>query len=258
MTPEHLWSDWMSPHLPGGVGESYFEFMHNFRNKNVPTDRMAERTRQGGVKTKRIKAVCRECNNGWMSGMETAVKPILIPLLLGRPTLLNLEARKILTEWIVLKVLVSEHNGIEQLPTDPIFDQEARNRFKATREIPARFRIWIGMHNGTKWKSAFYRHSTGLLPIAVPLPVDTTRKNTQSVTFGLGSLLIYVFATTSLEFYSRIELREISPPLLALWPLSDSDIRWRPFYVVGDADADRLTTALQNLVESPATLWQDE
>jgi hypothetical protein len=259
MTGEHVWSDWMAPFLPGDTGNSYFEFMHNFRNKNVPIgDAMMERTRQGAAKGKKIKAVCMECNTGWMSRMETAVKPILIPLLLGQPTLLTGESRKTLTEWIVLKVLVSEHNSIQRSPPDPIFDQQARNRFKATSAIPPSFRIWIGMHNGTKWQSAFHRHSTGLLPFESPLPSDTTRKNTQTITFGLGRLLIYVFATTSIELYAMYELRRLSPHLRILWPLTEENIRWLPYYAVTDDYADSLTAALQHLIDSPTTVWEAE
>ncbi|MDN3277787.1 hypothetical protein QWJ07_26220 [Frankia sp. RB7] len=232
--------------------------MHNFRNKNVPIDdAMMERTRQGSVKGKKIKAVCMDCNTVWMSAMETAVKPILLPLMYGQPTLLDRSSRWTLTEWIVLKALVSEHASTRNSPPDPLFDQEARDRFKATREIPSGFRIWIGMHNGLKWQSALYRHSAGLVPFDSPLPSDTRRKNTQTITFGLRQLLIYVFATTSTELYALYELNGLSRHLRPLWPLKDEDIRWKPFYVVDDDYADGLSAALQNLMNSPTTAWDD-
>jgi hypothetical protein len=48
--------------------------------------------------------VCTSCNTGWMSTLEKAVKPILLPLLLdaSEPVLLNAEQRLTISAWLTV------------------------------------------------------------------------------------------------------------------------------------------------------------
>jgi hypothetical protein len=253
MSGEHLWSDWMSDILPGDPGIHHFEFFETKQRKNTTGERF-ERIRQGSANTKRIKVVCRECNNGWMSVLESEAKPFLKPLILGQPSLLGLSARKTLSEWFVLKALVAEHNAVKSSAADPIFEQEARDRFKSHREIPFGCRIWLCMHNGLKWSCAYSGHSAGILPSGEsPMP-SPRRPNVYAATFGLGALLGYVFATTSSELNDRIKFNGFVPPLRILWPVADADIRWPPLHVLGDADGDRIANNVQALIDSSVAM----
>lgn len=253
MSAEHLWSDWMASILP--QSSEHLEIAETFTQKTVPIGVPVRRMRQGSSNTKRIKVVCQNCNNNWMSKMEAAVKPILTPLILGQKIILSPEMRITLTEWIVLKILVAEHNSYSTSPADPIFDQDARNKFMGVRQIPPWLRIWIGLHNGTKWSLGFLRHTTGLLPAGEPLPPNPRPKNVSTVTFGMGHLLIQAFATTSEQLYPWLELSGMAPRFRALWPLADANISWPGFFVLTDRDGDIAAALLQTLIESPRTHW---
>jgi hypothetical protein len=215
-----------------------------------------DRTRQGTANTNRIKVVCQDCNNIWISALETEVKPILTPLIRGEAIILNAAARQTLSEWDCDERLVAEHNAHSGSPADPIFDQNARNEFRLNRTIPQGFRIWIGTHNGTKWRSAIFRHCVGLMPLGTTLPPHPRPKNVQTVTFGLGSLLIQIFATTT-PANNRIEFDGLTPAFRLLWPLIETSIAWRPFYILTDNDGDRVASMLQNLMDSPTIGWMD-
>src|SRR3954447_892288 len=130
MTKEHIWSNWMAPYLPGTQADTYYEFMENLTNKVVPVGKRFERYRQGGSKTKRVKAVCKRCNSGWMSVLETKVRPTILPLMKAEPSILDLEARRTLVEWVVLKTFIAEQNTTPGSPPDSIFEQAARSSFK--------------------------------------------------------------------------------------------------------------------------------
>jgi hypothetical protein len=53
--------------------------------------------------------VCTQCNTGWMSNLENAVKPLLIPIL-NEPTLIDewpFKKRQVLAQWVVKTSLVA-------------------------------------------------------------------------------------------------------------------------------------------------------
>src|SRR4051794_30508676 len=53
-------------------------------------------------------AVCRPCNNGWMSRLETAVQPALEPLILGPSRQGSIEDATILATWATKTSLIVE------------------------------------------------------------------------------------------------------------------------------------------------------
>lgn len=219
---------------------------------------LVHRTRRGAAANKTVKVVCKRCNETWMSGMEAAVTPILTPLIRGQATLLNERDRQMMTDWIMLKVLVSEHTSYPSSPAQPVSTQQHREHFMVLREIPHGVRIWLARHNGTKWKSAIFGETTRLGLPHVPLPPPPRTKNAEVVTFGLGELLIHVLWLTWEPLYSWFTLQNIVPPFRALWPLDENDIRWPPLYTLTDADADRLVAAFGEAIRSKGVLWVED
>jgi hypothetical protein len=256
MTGEHLWSDWMDKAGLLPRGGQYVEFKYTFKPSRKTTTNKFERIRQGSANTKKIKSICQICNSGWMGSLETDVRPFLTPLIIGNSIILNSQMCRTITEWIVMKVLVAEHNAYFGHPADPIFDQAARTAFMKSRTIPAGIRILISLQNGTKWVTAFHRHasSLGITTILPPPPPPTTGvKNVQTVTWGIGKLLIYLSAATDPNVYSRLELDGIGP-LHRFWPLSAEDIVWPPRFFVTDAYIDDLSIALEELTSSDSVI----
>jgi hypothetical protein len=252
MTGEHLWSDWMDGANLLPRGGEYVEVKSIFKGRRRDATSMFRRARQGAASTKKLKVVCEKCNNGWMSALEISVKPLLTPLIKGDPVVLDTQMREIIIEWIVMKVLVAEHNFYLGHPADPIFDQAARTRFMQSRAIPAGIRSWVAMQNGTKWVTGFHRHATGLgftTTLPPPLPPPGRAKNVQVVTWGIGKLLIYLNATTDANVYGRLELNRMGP-LLELWPLTPNNIEWPARFFVGDSYIDDLADALENFIVS--------
>jgi hypothetical protein len=253
MTGEHLWSNWMSEFLPTLTDPEYVEVAATFTQKTVMTNKF-ERTRQGHTNTKTIKVVCKTCNSGWMSGLESAVQPYLVPLILGAPVRLDTDAKQILARWIVLKILVAENNSYREFSADPIFGQASREAFRVSLQIPDGIRIWLAFLRGSKWSTGFFRHTAGLSPPPLD-PKQVGTKNVQTTTFGLGKLLIHSSSTVHAPLYSILELEGISPPFEALWPLTTNEIVWPPRFFVGDADADQVAGALETLIISPHVRW---
>jgi hypothetical protein len=86
----------------------------------MPGDKHPEtiqQERQGAPKDKKIPVVCEECNTGWMSRLETAVIPILTPIIKGSFCAITPDRRRLIAEWLTLKTMVLEHDRAIGLKT---------------------------------------------------------------------------------------------------------------------------------------------
>lgn len=261
MTREHLWSDWMSSLLPIFVNE-WFEFSNILRGKTRDVSNSYFRTLQGTPKNKTIKVVCKKCNTGWMSTLETSAQPWLKPLIKGEPVALGVMERIKITEWIFMKFLVTENTSFRTQAANPIFNKAVREEFMTRRTIPAGIRVLIALQNGVKWATGFHLHGTGLafsnsLP---PPPRDPAlpTKTVQVLTWGIGRLLIYLVASTDPVVFQRLILQEAGP-LISLWPISGSSaIVWPTHNIpVGDAYIDSLADAFQQFISSDEVRFFD-
>lgn len=96
LTREHVYPDWLSKLFdPNLVGTN------EVKGENI------NRVWQGAVFQQKVKLVCAECNNGWMSSVEGGVKDLLTSLAFthDRHTLSKEDQRK-LSLWVQKTVLV--------------------------------------------------------------------------------------------------------------------------------------------------------
>lgn len=91
---EHVVPDWLLRHLNVG-SETVEATIAATADENVVSVRrhMLDAMREGRV--------CEECNCGWMSDLEQAAKPVLVPVIDGRRSVLTLSAseRRLVARW---------------------------------------------------------------------------------------------------------------------------------------------------------------
>ncbi len=83
ITDEHVWPKWLRAHAADLAPERY---THTSGFARTAADAFTEAptvlVRQPGtILGLRARAVCRECNGGWMSGLEQRAKPILLNMM---------------------------------------------------------------------------------------------------------------------------------------------------------------------------------
>jgi len=109
----------------------------------------------------KLKRVCEPCNNGWMSQLEDAVKPILLRLIRGEMTLAEIleDERQILAKWAGKTAIIESYAVGAESPVDPQLLQWMHDRQDNT---PGRFcvaacpqsRLSIGhLQVGIFWKA---------------------------------------------------------------------------------------------------------
>jgi hypothetical protein len=166
----------------------------------------------------------------------------------GEPINLAQVQQATLAQWIAMKVMVAEHSRGD----DVIATEVERSAFRSSRTIPRGFQIWLGRCGLDRWRSGLFRSAaTYSLPYQI---IDRTRKNTGTVTFGIGDLLVFVLNTSvrHLFQYSAQMLAKMHP----LWPPKDSELAWPLTAPLSIQDADQLANSLNSLSRQPGVVWR--
>jgi hypothetical protein len=71
-----------------------------------------------------INRVCKTCNTGWMSDLETETKPVLKPLIRGKDRTLWTDHQTLLTAWLVKTSMVMEFTSDAE--REPYYTPENR------------------------------------------------------------------------------------------------------------------------------------
>jgi hypothetical protein len=101
---EHVFADWLnSIGLESGQVE-----IHTGR-----LNRVARRWTTEGF-TATVRAVCDDCNHGWLSQLEGAAKPVLTPLILGQSTELSVDDQRLIAVWAFKTALVAMLSSSEE------------------------------------------------------------------------------------------------------------------------------------------------
>jgi len=201
----------------------------------------------GSVNTITLKVVCQTCNSGWMSLQETAVRPILTPLIQGQPITLNADSQRILAAWITMKLMVIEHSQ----PNDLSTPQAHRSFLFENKLPPTGWHIWLIKHSSEVWTNAYFRIANlmSLLSEGVVIPIDRSLpQNTQAQTLGIGQLAIQGISTSvsGLNFNVPPELR---PTYRQVWPY-EGDIIWPPLVTLNESDMVGVTDAFERYIRS--------
>jgi hypothetical protein len=100
LTKEHLWPSWFNKVLP------------NVHTHRVTLERPGEEASswvRSNIADQEIAYVCGTCNHGWMSGLERAVKPSLIPMFRGRHYTLDQPQQRALAAWAFKTAIIGEY-----------------------------------------------------------------------------------------------------------------------------------------------------
>jgi hypothetical protein len=207
----------------------------------TPKIRGVQQTREhaGAVISVKARVVCKTCNNGWMSQLETQVKTALTHLISHEPCVLSEDEQRVISRWFVMKFMVLEFIKM----TEPITPASERDFIFKGTAAPDTWRIWLGAQTGEMWKTALWTEAAGigtLINPPVKLADGSYAKNTQAVAFGIGNLFILAIHTTiDLEYDVPPEFAKV---LRQTWPFQKA-IVWPPGAVLSDQDCGNISTA---------------
>ena len=246
LTKEHFWSEWVSPFLPNYADNRRVEERLTWQNGFLIAPPELS-SRQGHTWTKKIRAVCRKCNNEWMSALDNTAKRVLTPLIVSQPMKLSIEDVRVVAQWIALKVMIGERNH----PEDAVTSREDRMNFKATLEVPQGFKIWIGRCGVPGWNALYHRHAAtiGTSPIVTP---SHRFKNIHSVAFAIRDLFVFALYTSVAGVLNSAPTQ--SQALTRVFPPT-GPVDWPPPRSLTAAEATAIALTLPREFRSPNVRW---
>jgi hypothetical protein len=181
--------------------------------------------------THKAKCVCSACNGGWMSGIETASKRVLKPLIEGsrKRRVLTRKEQRILARWMTLRSMVFETQYPER---NRYYTQPEREAFARTRSLDsvANVHVWLADFPGAPVGAA-----VNMEPIANPAK-DAGR---QLVTCHVGQIVIQLVAWKRFETmttppdkspiqFDKLAATEWPQCAIQIWPRPARRLRWPP------------------------------
>jgi hypothetical protein len=206
------------------------------------------KVRSGDPHSGKIRVVCGACNNGWMSTLQTSVRPNLEPMLSNGSVRLLKAHRTRLASWTTMYAMVAEWANRDETIVATTADE--RRQFMDSLLPPANSKIWIGALRDAAQTGVYTSMS---LPIeesdtaiqhdsaGMPLP------NTRVTTVTMNKLLIHVLFCRSAEFARSY--RPNHPGLIQLWPDRRREVIWPPTERLGTVRVRYIAEGLQERVE---------
>lgn len=216
MSHEHVFPAWMRELFPEMDQVDYQR-----RLENLMEGGPAEEDRwTAGVFTQTVRDVCEGCNNGWMSDLEAAAKPLLSGPMTDQPRSYSIIEQHEVATWAVKTVLVAVRAapGSQEIAPPEMHREFARRRSPLPNSI-----VWIGRYDGEgEWPTTFKLHGAGYEPRDHP-EGEHPIKGFHAV-FAVGHLALCVFGIPDgprVDGYSNRKRRLI-------WPNVDGDVVWPP------------------------------
>jgi hypothetical protein len=173
----------------------------------------------------RVKRVCGECNNGWMSRLENRAKPVIDSLIDDRLDALHLKSMQSIAAWAVKTAMVLES---ALPPPEWFFTDQERERLRIDELLPRWTSVWIAKcveHSGMYSACKRLRGTESVRDGSVTASVTT---------MAFGSLAIQ---TRTLRVRSgvppnpTVTVAERSGPwdqlTLQVWPVHLEQVFWR-------------------------------
>jgi hypothetical protein len=130
MSQEHIWGDWLKAHIPLAMNKHNMQAVRINQPGEPTTGNIF--LRAGDPLRSTVKVVCADCNNQWLSEIQSRAKPFLIPLIKGERTALGTDAQQRVSAWCAMATMMAEY-----IDRDP-----------HTIAVPQSDRDWL-LNNGT-------------------------------------------------------------------------------------------------------------
>lgn len=149
ISKEHIYADWMRPYLLDSINSTSHRVttvvQHGLGGQQLLRDTRGPLQLKGDHRARGLKVVCKSCNEGWMSSLQTAAKPALLPLLLGEMRTPNRDSQRSIAAWSTMLTMVYEFAD----PFTCAIPRSERVAFAHAKKPPHNWLIWIAKFSGT-------------------------------------------------------------------------------------------------------------
>ena len=247
ITKEHVWADWLKAHIPKQLLNYNAAVATEYADK--PTE-LKVKLVAGDPHSRRVKCVCATCNNGWMSQLQQAAKPIIVPFFENREVALNEKQQKLVAGWSAMAVMCSEFGDRSRIA----ISQESRDILYAHQVPPRRnWRTWMGLYERDKWKARWSRHHICITSNEEEAEAfkRQTFFNTQSTTYAVGSIIFHTISSSVTPVVRDYALpHALRGKLFEIWAPQAAEIKLSPDNALSDQEAYGVATDFYNQLKA--------
>lgn len=236
---EHIFPHWLKEIFPRSPSDKHVHGVMNWLDlSGEQADFLEQKYKQGQVTSRKVRVVCETCNNGWMSNLESRIKPLLKMLIQNKSVILTFKERHALATWAAKTVMCAEFVDRNKVA----IPQAQRTYLKEKLFPPSNWWIWVSGSQGIAWRTGLF-HFTGRISTSQADLEGPNILNTQSTTIGLGHLLVHIISTT---VPMRFALSNpANSDLKPIWPEPVCDVIWPPTTFLTDEQIVQVTTNLR-------------
>lgn len=187
MSKEHIFADWLQEIFPRAATDTHTQGVLRWTREAGETEPEISH-RQGHSGTRKARVVCETCNNGWLSGVENRIKPILLPMIRAHRLTVTPRMQEALAFWAVKTALVAE-----KIAPDRMVTPDSVYKFVYEKKIvPAGYSVYIAPYAGLSWAHLRLHQFLSVLN-ALPGRAPSEGGNyLQTTAMGLGHVFILV------------------------------------------------------------------
>ena len=232
LTKEHAWPSWLSNHF-----STRFAFRKGFR---LTSDQWGQRISDRRVKglDLTVNRICAECNNGWMSRLETEAMPLLSPLIDGKHRAIWSDEQAIISAWFIKTAMVFEFTAGSS--REPYYTDEERRGVRAERAIPRSTIILLGGYRGDG-----YQGFTQDRDLNVQSEGGSTYRRYVNV-LSIGHLLMFAVSDGLRENLAEVpwpDDQDVEETWVSIWP-SHGPQTWPPMRTFETSELTKLSKVL--------------
>jgi hypothetical protein len=174
-----------------------------------------------------VKTVCAVCNNGWMSGLESKIIPILTQMFDDQAVSLGEVQQKDLAVWVTkMTFLLDSTKGREAARR--FYRKEDAGALRVTSEIPQSTKIWVG-----RIDTFMHRHigATEIRRRPEKNATEIVRATTLMNEHFVAQVVTHrIDPPPSNRFDFQVEPRrgDWDSVLSSIWPIQQPIVRWPP------------------------------
>lgn len=219
LTREHLIPRWLRDLLHARWGDEFgLDISIEVSNEHGVT---GGRSHAAPLPEMVVKAVCTNCNSGWMAELESAVRPVLSRMVTGESVHLDERAQADLARWAAKTAILVGH----YLPGLTVLDGAERRDLASLGQAPLGFHIRLAHLDAIEGMPLNLLASNHVARRPGD-PVSVDEPNSFSVTLAIGHLVVAVIGGPGMRNYERWAEGGALP--LMIWPPTIGGISWPP------------------------------
>lgn len=219
ITREHTFSDWINEVLPAAVIGPDITYERSIQHgpqagtvNTWPAKVVADHT---------VRAVCKDCNNGWMKRWEDAAAPLIEPMIKGQPAQLTVDQQLAVATWAAMKAAVFEYAWSE----DTALTAADRDVIRTQDRPPASVQVRL---------AAIELDGSPLRARGVGYVDNRTGEKIICLTLVIGCLVVQVFGGPGAGTHGLQTSSMPRTDRIRIFPPATNTVQWPPPVALND------------------------